>query len=79
MRPGDVVLIDGRASVQFAGGRTIVLRIISIDDRPTYHGWVWLTGYVLDKRGKATDRRVVFVQVAGLRFAPAHRGARPGR
>lgn len=66
-RPGAVLLIDGRASVQFAGDRALVLRVISVSERPTYHGWAWLTGYVLDGAGQALDRREVFVQVAGLR------------
>ena len=36
-----------------------------MDDRPTYHGWVWLTGYVLNDRGDAVDKREIFVQQAG--------------
>ncbi|ROO62035.1 hypothetical protein EDC02_3999 [Micromonospora sp. Llam0] len=67
IKPGTVLLIDGRASVQFGGDRALVLRVISVSERPTYHGWAWVTGYVLDGAGQALDRREVFVQVAGLR------------
>ncbi|MEQ4306235.1 hypothetical protein ABNF97_33450 [Plantactinospora sp. B6F1] len=69
-KPGDVLLLNGRASVQFAGDRALVLRVINVSKRPTYHGWCWLTGYALDRNGHATDRREVFVQIAGLRSAP---------
>lgn len=67
-QPGDLLLVDGRASVQFAGGRALLLRVISVSQQPTYDGWVWLTGYILDWSGRATDRREVFVQFAGLRL-----------
>lgn len=77
-KPGDVLLLDGRASVQFAGGQTLLLRVTVVSDRPTYHGWCWLTGYVLDKSGKAVDRREVFVRLAGLCFV-RQRPRRPGR
>jgi hypothetical protein len=66
---GDVVVIDGQASVQFAGDRNLLLRVTVVDRRPTYHGWAWLTGYVLDRVGQATDKREVYVQLAGLRRA----------
>lgn len=80
--PGDLLVIDGRASVQFAGDRALTLRVVSVCDRPTYEGWVWLTGYVLNRRGNATAKREVFVQLAGLHPAPepvTERGATPGR
>lgn len=63
---GDVVGVGAGASVQFGGGRKFMLRVATVDPRPTYHGWLWLTGYVVDAGGKALDRREVFVQVAGL-------------
>lgn len=69
-KPGDVLLLDGRASVQFAGDRALVLRVIQVSERPTYHGWCWLTGYALDRAGDAVGRREVFVQLAGLRLVP---------
>ncbi|WFE65520.1 hypothetical protein [Micromonospora sp. WMMD714] len=69
-RPGDLLIVDRAASVQFAGERALRLRVVSVCDRPTYDGWVWLTGYVLDRRGEATAKREVFVQLAGLRPAP---------
>ncbi|GAB3816602.1 hypothetical protein [Micromonospora zhanjiangensis] len=76
-QPGDVLVIDGQASVQFAGDRRLLLRVTVVDQRPTYHGWIWLTGYVLDGTGQAIDKREVFVQVAGLRYASRPRPARP--
>lgn len=81
--PGDLLAIDGRASVQFAGDRALLLRVVAVSQRPTYEGWVWLTGYVIDRSGDATGKREVFVQLAGLRLAPAstlealRSGARP--
>ncbi|MCX4472016.1 hypothetical protein OOK41_17160 [Micromonospora sp. NBC_01655] len=65
--PGDLLTIDGRASVQFAGDRALTFRVVSVPDLPTYHGWIWLTGYVLDHRGLATAKREIYVQLAGLR------------
>nr|WP_231394216.1 hypothetical protein [Micromonospora vinacea] len=65
-----MLVIDGRASVQFAGDRALTFRVVSVCDRPTYEGWVWLTGYVLNRRGNAIAKREVFVQLAGLRPAP---------
>ncbi|MGR6320463.1 hypothetical protein Q2K19_23525 [Micromonospora soli] len=78
-QPGDLLRIDGRASVQFAGDRALTFRVVAVCPRPTYTGWVWLTGYVIDRRGQAVDRREVFVQLAGLRRAvstPALNGSR---
>ncbi|MET7749025.1 hypothetical protein [Micromonospora sp. NPDC005367] len=69
--PGDLLVIDGRASVQFAGDRALTFRVVSMSNQPTYHGWIWLTGYVLDRRGEATAKREVYVQLAGLRSARA--------
>jgi hypothetical protein len=68
--PGDVLLVGAAASVQFGGDRALVLRVISVSRKPTYHGWCWLTGYVLDRRGQAVDKREIFVQLAGLRPVP---------
>lgn len=65
--PGDLLIIDGQASVQFAGDRTLIFRVVSVCDRPTYEGWAWLTGYVINRRGDATTKREVYVQLAGLR------------
>ncbi|NBE79797.1 hypothetical protein [Micromonospora rubida] len=67
--PGDLLAIGGRASVQFAGDRALTFRVVSVPDLPTYHGWIWLTGYVLDHRGLATAKREIYVQLAGLRPA----------
>ncbi|WP_233563002.1 hypothetical protein [Micromonospora musae] len=65
---GDLLIVDGRASVQFAGERALTVRIVSVCDRPTYPGWIWLTGYVLNRRGEATAKRELYVQLAGLRY-----------
>ncbi|MFC8617092.1 hypothetical protein ACFT9M_11820 [Micromonospora purpureochromogenes] len=73
-KPGDVLLMGAAASVQFGGPRALRLRLVSVDDRPTYHGWVWLTGYVLNDKGLAVDKREVYVQRSGVRVlrpAPA--------
>ena len=43
--------------VQFAGDRRLTFRVISVDQKPTYHGWVWLTGYVINHSGEAAERR----------------------
>jgi hypothetical protein len=71
--PGDVLLVGTAASVQFSGDRAVVLRVISVSRKPTYDGWCWLTGYVLDRRGQAVDKREIFVQLAGLRPVPPPR------
>lgn len=64
--PGDVLRIDGRASVQFQGDRALTFQVIRVDRRPTYDGWVWLEGYVLNNRGRAVQRRRVFLRTSGL-------------
>ncbi|MET7705278.1 hypothetical protein [Micromonospora sp. NPDC005413] len=71
LRPGDLLLIGEACSVQFAGDRALRLRLVSVDPRPTYHGWVWLTGYVLNKKGVAVDKREVYVRQAGVRVRRA--------
>ncbi|WFE52023.1 hypothetical protein [Micromonospora sp. WMMD1155] len=80
LKPGDLLLIGAACSVQFTGDRALRLRLVSVDERPTYEGWVWLTGYVLNDKGLAVDKREVFVQQAGLRVlhaAPAESRSRP--
>ncbi|WP_245669924.1 hypothetical protein [Micromonospora mirobrigensis] len=67
-KPGDVLLIGAAASVQFAGRRELRLRLVSVDAGPTYHGWIWLTGHVLDEKGLAVAKREVYVQRAGVRL-----------
>lgn len=68
--------------MQFAGNRGLRMRVVSIDEKPTYYGWMWITGYVLDDSGQATERREVYVQRDGVRIltarAPAQR-AQPSR
>ncbi|MEU8424011.1 hypothetical protein AB0C15_24400 [Micromonospora sp. NPDC048835] len=67
-KPGDVLHVGNDASVQFGGDRSLTFRVIKVCDRPTYEGWVWLSGYSLDRAGIAVDRREIFVQRAGLRL-----------
>lgn len=76
--PGDVLLIGAEASVQFAGGRGFRFRVISVDRKWTYEGWVWLTGYVIDSAGDAAERREIFVQRRGL-YRLARRDRQAGR
>jgi hypothetical protein len=72
--PGEVLAVGRSASVQFGGDRRLIFRVISVSDAPTYHGWAWMTGYTLDRTGRATDRREIYVDLRGLRVlgsAPA--------
>jgi hypothetical protein len=64
---GDVLHVSGAASVQFAGNRSLMFRVIRVDPRITYDGWLWIDGYVLGPTGDATERRVIFVKKDGLR------------
>jgi hypothetical protein len=66
-KPGDVLLVDDQASVQFAGLRHLIFRVAKVREGTTCHGWVWLKGYVLDRQGDAVEQREIFVQVAGLK------------
>lgn len=79
LRPGDLLRIGREASVQFSGASGFILRLIRVQDWPTYDGWTWLEGYQLDDRGEAVDRRTIFVRVAGLRVLrpPARRRPPP--
>lgn len=47
---GDVLIVDRRASVQFSGVNSLILRVISVSDGATYDGWAWVAGYVIDRR-----------------------------
>ncbi|MFY1653682.1 hypothetical protein ACN27J_22720 [Solwaraspora sp. WMMB762] len=76
-KPGDVLIIGREASVQFADDRAIRLRVIAVDRKWTYDGWIWLTGYVIDRHGNAAERREIFVQRHGLYRLPRHAEARP--
>jgi hypothetical protein len=66
VRPGEVVLVGPSASVQFSGRHGFTFRVIHVDARPTYDGWIWLEGYQLDGRGQAVARRKIFVRRSGL-------------
>lgn len=70
-RPGDLLRIDEAASVQFAGAAALTLRVISVDERPTYEGWIWLTGYALDAAGNAAPSSSA--SPAYARSRPTHR------
>ena len=65
-KPGDVLLVSGAASVQFSGDRALTFRVIRVDPRITYDGWLWIDGYVLGPTGDAVERRVIFVRKDGL-------------
>ncbi|BCJ43526.1 hypothetical protein GCM10010168_41640 [Actinoplanes ianthinogenes] len=65
-RAGDVLHVGGAASVQFAGDRALTFRVIRVDQRQTYAGWLWIDGYVLGPTGDATERRLIFVRRDGL-------------
>lgn len=67
LQPGEVVLVGPDASVQFAGDRQFRFRVIRVDQRSTYDGWVWLEGYVLGPAGNALQRRRIFVRREGLK------------
>ncbi|GAA4594934.1 hypothetical protein BJY16_001490 [Actinoplanes octamycinicus] len=66
-RAGDVLHVGGAASVQFAGDRALMFRVIRVDPRLTYAGWLWIDGYVLGPTGDATERRLIFVRRDGLK------------
>jgi hypothetical protein len=63
---GDVLRVDAAASVQFQGERALDFKVIRVDHRSTYDGWLWLDGYVLNQRGRAVQRRRIFVRQCGL-------------
>lgn len=65
-QPGDVLHVGGAASVQFQGDRALTFRVIRVDPRLTYAGWLWIDGYVLGPDGDAIERRVIFVRCDGL-------------
>ncbi|WP_243710310.1 hypothetical protein [Micromonospora sp. KC213] len=82
--PGDLLIVDGAASVQFAGDRALRMRVVSVGADEPYPGWLWLTGYVLDRRDQAVAKREIYVQLSGLRLAatagpPKPRGRSPRR
>lgn len=66
-QPGDVLHVGAEASVQFSGARALTFRVIRVDSRSTYAGWLWLEGYVLGPGGVALQRRRIFVRRDGLK------------
>lgn len=75
-RPGELLIIDRAASVQFAGERALRFRVVSVGETVPYRAWLWLTGYVLDQHDRAVARREIFVRLDGLRPAPPTRADR---
>ena len=69
-QPGDVLHVGSEASVQFGGDRALTFRVIRVDQRSTYDGWLWLDGYVIGPGGTAMQRRRIFVRRDGLRSIP---------
>jgi hypothetical protein len=73
---GDVLHLDGAASVQFAGARAITAEVLRVLCRPTFDGWLWLEVRVLHPPVAAGEvRREVFIQRCSLPDG----GARPAR
>jgi hypothetical protein len=70
-RPGQIVVLDRAASVQFDGDRGLTVQILEVDQRPTLEGWAWLTVAVLGPPAarRRAAVRTVFVRPAGLRPA----------
>ena len=64
-----MLVIGVAANVQFGGDRGFLFRVIGVCPKPTYWGWLWLTGYVLGAQGEATEKREIFVRRDGLRRA----------
>lgn len=80
-RPGDVLRLTRRASVQFL--KPINVRVIHVhEDWPVSMGrelgWLWLDVYELDEGGDAVERRSVFVDVTAVDYgAPRPVGSAP--
>ena len=63
--------------MQFIGDRGFTFRLIRVRDWPTYNGCRWLDGYQLDGRGRAVDRRTIFVRLAGIQLLRPSVARRP--
>lgn len=72
---GHVLHITRAASVQFV--KPLFFRVIRPLDWDTYHGWLWLDGYELNRHGEAIDRRTIYVQRSGLRWMRTAPTAQP--
>lgn len=68
-RPGDVLRIGGAASVQFAGDRGFLFRVIQTSKSQTCDCCIWMDGYTLGTNGYAKERRTIYVQLKGLEYA----------
>ncbi|WP_435585832.1 hypothetical protein [Micromonospora aurantiaca (nom. illeg.)] len=75
---GTVLRIGRAAGVQYSDDRALTIRVVAVDPRPTYQGSAWVTGYVLNRRGDATAKRELYIDVtAGVEVlsTPAARPA----
>jgi hypothetical protein len=70
-----VVFVGRATSVQFDSGRSLTVRVISVEPVSPHDEWAWLTGYVMDQRGVATERREIYVRLGGLRLLSPGSGA----
>jgi hypothetical protein len=62
-RPGDLLHLDGFASVQFAGVRAITAEVVRVLCRPLFDDWLWLEVVVRHPPvPEAEAHREVFVQ-----------------
>jgi hypothetical protein len=64
--PGRTVLVGADCGVQFAGGRHLILRVIDVTASKSWDGMAWISGYVLDHKGEAVDKRELYVITDGL-------------
>lgn len=64
-RCGDIVRVDGQASVQFAG-RPMWFRVDAELHGSHFDGWTWLTGCRLSELLAPVQRREIYVQPGGL-------------
>ncbi len=76
-RPGAILLVDEEASAEFARSKRLTFRVTRLPDRPSYPGWIWLRGYVLNRSGMAVEQREIHVRLSGLK-RPWTAEPRPG-
>lgn len=65
LRAGTTVYLGKAAGVPWTH-RPIWLRLIRVEDIPADDGYVWLTGYALDARGRVVERRTALALLAGV-------------
>ncbi|MDG4758411.1 hypothetical protein [Micromonospora sp. WMMD710] len=65
IRSGDLLRLTRDASPQFV--RPITVRVIRVlNDRHTYHGWLWIECYEVGRNGNAVARRELYLMPAGV-------------